>query len=218
MFILLKGGEVMDIEKINDDVIRVTITLSDLEERDIDIDALAYSSPAAKELFNDMIEQAEQEFGFSVSDSQIIIEPIPDSYEGFVITITRMDDEVDFESIQKYIKSKIKKSDTRPMSKKRPAIPFIIYSVESFDNLCELCGILKPIFKGKNSVYKLEDTWYLVLGKEKLSGQKLIKAEAVLDEYGHRLGNPGYFIGRLNEYGSHIIKNNAINTLSKHFK
>lgn len=208
----------MDIEKINDDVIRVTITLSDLEERDIDIDSLAYSSPAAKELFNDMIEQAEKEFGFSVSDSQIIIEPIPDSYEGFVITITRMDDEVDFESIQKYIKNKIKKTEPKAAARKKPAITFAIYSFESFDSLCELCVRLRPIYKGKNSVYKIEGTYYLVIGKEKLTQADRVKADAVLDEYGQRLRSPNYLLGRLNEYGKLIIRNNAINTLSRHFK
>lgn len=49
----------MKIEKINENIIKVTISLSDLEERNIDFSAFNYNSPAAQELFWDMMEQPE---------------------------------------------------------------------------------------------------------------------------------------------------------------
>ena len=39
----------MKIERIGDNIIRVTITYSDLEERNVDLNALNYNSPAAQE-------------------------------------------------------------------------------------------------------------------------------------------------------------------------
>lgn len=95
----------MKIERIGDNIIRVTITYNDLEERNVDLNALNYNSPAAQEFFWDLMEQAEEQLGFSLADSQLIIEPVPDSDEGFVINITRIDDEGEFESIHKYIKT-----------------------------------------------------------------------------------------------------------------
>lgn len=65
----------MKIERIDDNIIRVTVSIDDLEERDIDVDNLNYNSQGAQELFWDMMEQAEMEFGFNVIESQIIIEP-----------------------------------------------------------------------------------------------------------------------------------------------
>jgi adapter protein MecA 1/2 len=94
----------------------------------------------------------------------------------------------------------------------------LIYRIDNFDNLCVLCGKLKKIYAGKNSVYKCDDSYYLVLGREKFLSLDTIKLESLLQEYGQRLIHPIYYRGYLNEYGSLIVKDKAIETLSKHFK
>ncbi len=48
----------MRIEKVNDTQIRVTLSHSDLNPRDIKISELAYGSQKAQELFRDMMTQA----------------------------------------------------------------------------------------------------------------------------------------------------------------
>ena len=48
----------MKIEKINENQIRCTLTKSDLEERHIRLSELAYGSAKAKDLFRDMMQQA----------------------------------------------------------------------------------------------------------------------------------------------------------------
>ena len=57
------------------------------------------------------MEQAELELGFETHESQLCIEAVTDVEQGFVITITRIDDDNDFESIHKFIKT-----DTGEMS------------------------------------------------------------------------------------------------------
>ena len=96
----------MKIEKVNDNKIKVIVSFDDLEERDIDVSTFSYSSPETQELFWDLMEQAESELGFSVAESQLCIEAVSDVEEGFVITITRIDEEGEFESIHKFIKNK----------------------------------------------------------------------------------------------------------------
>ena len=96
----------LKIERISENVIKVTISITDLEERNIDLDTMNYNSAAAQELFWDMMEQAELELDFEITNSQLVIEPYPDEGEGFIITVTRVDDEDDFESIQKFIKNR----------------------------------------------------------------------------------------------------------------
>jgi len=63
----------MKIEKINENKIKVTISIDDLLERNIDLDTLNYNTPAAQELFWDMMEQAEIQFGFDASDSRYVL-------------------------------------------------------------------------------------------------------------------------------------------------
>ena len=101
----------MKIERISENILKVTISLDDLEERNISLESLNYNSPAAQELFWDMMEQAEVQFGFDLSDSQLVIEPVSDLDDEFIITITKIDEDGDFESIHKYIKSKLRKID-----------------------------------------------------------------------------------------------------------
>ena len=46
----------MKIERINENEIKVTISVNDLLERNIDLSSLNYNSPQAQELFWDMME------------------------------------------------------------------------------------------------------------------------------------------------------------------
>lgn len=208
----------MKIEKISDNIIKVTISLNDLEERNIDLNSLNYNSPAAQELFWDMMEQAESQFGFSVSDSQLIIEPVPDSDEGFIITITRLDDDSDFESIHKYIKNRFKKSEIRTKRRGRRLLStIVIYAFSSFEHLCELCEKISPIYSGDSTLYKLKDTYYLLLTRNSFTVADSKMFEILLGEYGRRVHNAAFFEGYLNEYGVKIAESNAIDIINSYF-
>ena len=114
----------MKIEKINENKIKVTISFNDLEERNIDLNSLNYNSPETQELFWDMMEQAEIQLGFTASDAQLCIEAVADADEGFVILITKMDEDNEFESIHKYIKNRFRRADLRVKKKtKKYALP-----------------------------------------------------------------------------------------------
>ena len=59
----------MKIERVNDHQIRCTLTRDDLAKRDLKITELAYGTDKAKELFQDMMQQANIEFGFDAEDT-----------------------------------------------------------------------------------------------------------------------------------------------------
>lgn len=204
----------MKIEKVNENVLKVIITLSDLEERNIDLSSLNYNSPAAQELFWDMMEKAEEEYGFASNDSQLIFEAMPENEEGFVVTITKIEAEGEFESIQKYIKSKYKNSDLKQKKRKSKICSTLkIYCFNSIDDLCKLSKRISNIYKGESTVYKCKDSYYLLLTGSSSSSQ----LETVMCEYSVQIGNVGFFEGYLNEYGEKIILENAIETLNCYF-
>jgi adapter protein MecA 1/2 len=208
----------MKIERVSDNIIKVTISLNDLEERNIDLSSLNYNSPAAQELFWDMMEQAEIEFGFNVSESQLIIEPTPDSDEGFIITITKLDEDGDFESIQKYIKNRFKKTDVRVKKKGRRLLStLMIYSFNCFEDLGDLCKKLQDVYSGDSTLYKYRNTYYLVLTRSSFNVSNPRIFEALLGEYGRKVANVNFYEGYLNEYGTKIAEYNAIEVLNKYF-
>ena len=82
----------MKIEKVNDHQIRCTLTRDDLAKRDLKITELAYGTDKAKELFQDMMQQANLEYGFDAEDTPLMIEATPINSECIVLVITKVDD------------------------------------------------------------------------------------------------------------------------------
>ncbi len=87
-----KGSDLLKIEKINDHQIRCTLTRADLMERKIKLSELAYGTEKAKELFQDMMQQAHREFGFEADNIPLMIEAIPLNNESIVLIITKVED------------------------------------------------------------------------------------------------------------------------------
>ncbi len=82
----------MKIEKVNDHQIRCTLTKEDLAKRDLKITELAYGTEKAKELFQDMMQQANLQYGFDAEDTPLMIEAIPINSECIVLIITKVED------------------------------------------------------------------------------------------------------------------------------
>lgn len=84
--------ECMKIEKLSENQIRCTLTREDLSNRQMRLSELAYGSEKAKQLFQDMMQEAEYEFGFTSGNSPLMIEAIPTSAESIVLIITKVED------------------------------------------------------------------------------------------------------------------------------
>lgn len=82
----------MKIEKVNENQIRCTLTKEDLASRQLKISELAYGTEKAKNLFRDMMQQANFEFGFEAEDIPLMIEAIPMNAECIVLIITKVED------------------------------------------------------------------------------------------------------------------------------
>ncbi|NSW89500.1 MAG: adaptor protein MecA [Firmicutes bacterium] len=207
----------MKIEKISDNIIKVTISLNDLKERNIDLQSLTYNSTAAQELLWDMMEQAEIQYGFDFSNAHIVFEPVCDLTEGFIITITQLDEDADFESLQKYIKNRFRKADPRIKRKgHRIVYPVrIIYCFDTLDDICNVVDKVYLIYSGESYLYKLENKFYLLLKSTK--PLNYMQLESLLSEYGKKVFNTSFYEGYLNEYGEMMIEKGAIDVLNTYF-
>ena len=88
----------MQIEKINDNQIRCTLTKEDLARRQLKLNELTYGSAKARELFKDMMNQAYEEVGFESSNIPLMIEAIPVSNDCLVLIITKVEDPEEFDT------------------------------------------------------------------------------------------------------------------------
>lgn len=164
------------------------------------------------------MEQAEIQLGFQASDSQLCVEATPDSMEGFVITITKLEEEGNFESIHKYIKDKYKQSDTKFKKKSlETGSSKVIYFFEDFDDICVLAKKMYNFYAGTSSLFKYKNTYYMILNKSKLLISNMHIFESLLSEYGNKVDRSYFYEGFLNEYGDKIIDSDAIETLNNYF-
>jgi adapter protein MecA 1/2 len=207
----------MKIEKINDNKIKITLSVNDLQERDLNFDNLTYNSPQTQELFWDMMHQAEMEYGFSAYDCQLFIEAVPSPGETLIITVTKISADTDFESIHKFIKSKFKKSELRTKKKfKKAPVSLLIYSFDEFENLCSVSNAISNNHIEDSSLYKYKDSFYLMIHL-KAPSAKVDSIDATAIEYGNKVSQPNLMEGILNEHGNVIIDSDAIGKLKEHF-
>ncbi len=82
----------MKIEKVSENQIKCTLSREDLASRHLRISELAYGSDKARELFQDMMQQAHYELGFEAENLPLMIEAIPVSGECLVLLVTKVED------------------------------------------------------------------------------------------------------------------------------
>jgi len=80
------------IEKVSENQIKCTLSREDLASRHLRISELAYGSDKARELFQDMMQQAHYELGFEAENLPLMIEAIPVSGECLVLIVTKVED------------------------------------------------------------------------------------------------------------------------------
>ena len=86
------GGVFMNIERINENQIRCTLTKEDLYSRQLKISELAYGSEKVKELFVEICKRAFVELNFQIEDTPLMIEAIPVSQDCLVLVMTKVND------------------------------------------------------------------------------------------------------------------------------
>ena len=82
----------MKIEKISENQIRCTLTKTDLDNYEVKLSELAYGTEKARNLFQEMMEQAQLQCGFEVDNTPLMIEAIPLNMESIILVITKVED------------------------------------------------------------------------------------------------------------------------------
>jgi adapter protein MecA 1/2 len=161
------------------------------------------------------MEQVANQFGFDFTGTQLIIDPVPNLDNSFDITITKIDKEMDFESIHKYIKTRYKKSEVSVKKKSGGVFSnILVYAFKTFDDVCELAGLIYDIYIGSSSLYKHDGLYYLSLSKNHTKIHDERTLECNLNEYGSKMSNPATFEGYLNEHGTMLIEEQAVERLN----
>lgn len=207
----------MKIEKLNENKIRIILNATDLQEKNIDFHSFMSNSIESQDLFLDMLDKAEKEVGFVTKDCKILLEAIATSEGNFILTVTKVKSDSESKN-NKFKKVNIKRKSNN-LNKS-----IAIYSFNSFDDFCEFCiyinnSYFKSIEKNlrKVSLYLYNSKYYLILNNFSANVAILKSFCSNISEFGTFETNSEVFQRKLLEYGTPIMKTNAINICLKHF-
>ena len=195
----------MKIEKLNEDKIKITLSTDDLAERNIDVQSFIYNSPESQDLFWDMMQEAEQKYGFNVDESMIYVEATASGAGIFTLTVTKTAGSLNIPTTKKKLKKgnfKLKRKVTSVQQENS------IYIFSSFEDICEFCNAVDCSKIGTNSLYKLNEQYYLKISTMPFNS---ILEFASLDN------SPELTFARIQEYGSVISEEDALQKISLHF-
>ena len=201
----------MQIEKLNENKIKIILNLSDLEEKHIDLHSFMSSSVESQDLFYDILDKAEKEIGFKTKDYKLMIEAFAIPEGKFVLTITRFSPEKEERK-----KLKVKKKNIESKNN------LSVYMFNTFDEYLEFCNYIQNFLNtttysklAKNSLYQYNSKYYLCINNICLDTFKFIYYSIL--EFATHITNSDLFERKLIEHGKIIFKANAINECIKAF-
>lgn len=206
----------MKFEKLNENKIRITLTIQDLAEKEIDFHVFMSNSAEAQDVLLDMLEQAKKETGFDPEDYNLKVEALVMADTNFIFTITKLLPEE---------KSKISK---RKFTVKRknivPSSTQAVYCFNSFDDFNDFLVFLSKntLFNYKKlaksiTLYEYKEKYYLLMNNINTEFIDKIKFYTCITEFAKCVTNSKVFASKLKECGTLIMKNNALEIGFKHF-
>ncbi|MBP3255381.1 MAG: adaptor protein MecA [Clostridia bacterium] len=203
----------MRFEKINENKIRITLNLEDLEKRHIDFHSFMTDSIESQDLFFYCLNKAEKEIGFITKDYRLRIEAISIPSSGdFILIVTRTLPE----KKKNYKKNLHMKKKTINTSQTQA-----VYCFSSFDNYLAFIYFLKNNnFKFSNLadyvlLYEYKKQYFLVLNNINLLYPNLKKLLYCITEFSSFINNSSIYMSKLAENGNLIMKHNALKSSIK---
>ena len=195
----------MKIEKIDENKVKIILSLAELEMRNISLIDLQNNTLLARNFFKTIIEESNLDEDFIENeDSQLFIEATSDSTETFILTITKTDTLPNINNYQK-------------TENVRYRIDSRLYEFNSLDAILDFCKIAKDekLFFGTNSLYKYQDKYFILFGDSTIKNKKFIKTFVMITEFCSRYFSYDIYNSTITEKGKLVIPNRALHRLSK---
>ena len=234
----------MKIEKINDNKIRCTLTSADLAERNLKLSELAYGTEKARSLFQDMMLEANQQFGFNVDNAPLMVEAVPVAPDSIVLIITRVEDPQELDTrFAKFAPSgddtdgpepvqysgaddiidlfhklcDVKENEKDPAASEEKNVDLVrTFHFSTLDDVISSAKALNQYFTGSNSLYKnrADANYQLVLHQSGCKPEEFNKVCNILSEYGRQESFSLAAEAFLLEHGNAMVKENALQELA----
>ena len=190
----------MQIEKISENKLEVTLNLEDLMKNNISVHSFMCNSVESQNLFFNILNFANDKIGFSIKNYEVVIEAfsVP-AKNSFIILITR---------VPKFTYLHTSKSHYGTFK----ASKSFWLKFNSFEDCCMFCLFFKCDFNVKSSLYLLDGYYFLHIKIEKI--KYFYKVLAIASEFANSIYSNNYVLDESSEI---IIKDFAIENFRKYF-
>lgn len=225
----------MKIEKVNDNQIRCTITLADLNDRHLKVSELITNTDKAKMLLNDVVQQAAAEFGFEVDGMSLMIETRPAAKDSVVFTITRLvnedganeidnpffgqplnkllgaDSVADF--FQELRQAAFQESQEQPSVHK----DYRVFSFDTLEQVIQTARVFNGLFEMVTSLYKdpVSGCYLFVVYRGNSDNASFDRACNMLSEYAALEEADSTILAYVTEHGRPVLLGNALEQLAE---
>lgn len=190
----------MQIEKINENQLEVTINTEDLKRKNISLHSFMCNSSESQNLFFDILNFADEEIGFNLKNYEVIIEAfsVP-SKSSFVLLITRIPKVTYLYPSKNYFGNyKFNKS--------------LWIKFNNLQEFCMFCKSLEDNTNIKASLFLLDNCYFLHIKANNIKNYFYLLNEAY--EFSNNIYRQNFII---NENAEAIIKYSAIQTANDFF-
>lgn len=226
----------MKLEKINENKLKIIFNADELEENNISVHSFLSNSLESQKLFIAILDIANEDLGFDISNSQISYEAFSFNNTSFVIFVTKIKTAANHNiSCNLNTENSCKHSPfTRDFNfpnnssfnfigntmcnsnKNQAQESSLIYTFQNIEEVFEFSDFLIslfPIINFKNSLYQYNDIFFIEILVDDLSASELKKISANLSEIKTSYTLTELSKRKFKEYSQLLIKNNAIQRL-----
>ena len=185
----------MELTLINDNKLKIMLTVEDMENLDITCEDMDYDDTATRRIFWDLLDRAKRRTGFDAASDKLLVQVYPDKTGGCMMYITKMN------GVKQENATYEKKYKTRLYTGKQRKR--LIYAVADCEALYDACRQLcEANYSGRSDIYCGSGLFFLCMD-ECADGRT-----DIVGEYGQCIRNPmfGYY---LSEHCKRLITDNA---------
>lgn len=218
----------MRIERVDDKTVKCYLSHEELEEYDIDYKDFIMRSEKAKEVVQDIIEQAEEEVGYKppkfAFDLQIMM--LPD--EGMVLTFSEKEP-TDFKEGEQILEclrdmkeilqqakasAPVTAEGKQKIQEEAPKRPEeVVFAFDKIGSVMNYAGILPANLRVHSTLYFMEDVYYLHMQKGNASYERYSRACVQALEFASLYTAEEGKLRHLREHGECIIAEQALKKL-----
>ncbi len=199
----------MRFELLKPNKIKVIVEPSDLEKWGITADEIAKNTPETRDIFFEMLRQAEKETGFSCSNARLVVEAaIQSGSNELTLFVTKVDSDEEkalFDKISSamplFTKDKKKAPPKEPEKKEKLST---IIELADFEDVVKMCHTMRECMWG--SLYSYKDKYYMTMLPSYI--KKASEFGAVC---------PEEYRSVVEEHGTPVVMNSAFLTIRNRF-